>query len=237
MHLLPFLPSTSLLLLTHLSFTVPTVSASTPPCLASGSESEINNALRIGGAHTTVVLCPGSVHRLQHPIQFTAPYQTLTTEGDRRDYLRALLIVDGEDQATAIQADCSQCSGAIVKSLIIDGNRPLLLRVPKGDALIEMGNAERQSVIGCKLFEPRGWSALHFREGDRLHCTGALVKDNEIGPAGEEWDIEYDGISEPEPRFGNPRADGISLACKNSIVEGNVSNFMTSSSFWSFEID
>lgn len=191
-------------------------------CLPSGSEVEINNALRRGGAHTTVTLCPGSVHNLEEPIKFTAPSQTLTTEGDRKDHLRALLIVRGEDQATAIKADCAQCSGGQIRSLQVDGNRPMLLRVPKGGALLELGNSERQTVRDCRLWEPRGWSCLHFREGDRLQCSDALVKDNEIGPAGEEWDFEYDGSKEPEPRWGNPRADGISLACKNSVVEGNI---------------
>jgi len=45
------------------------------------------------------------------------------------------------------------------------------------------------------------------------------------GPCGEEWDDEYDGLSESEPINGNPRADGISLACQDSIVERNVSCF------------
>lgn len=43
------------------------------------------------------------------------------------------------------------------------------------------------------------------------------------GPCGEEWDDEYDGMDEIRPPWGNPRADGISLACKDSIVERNVS--------------
>ncbi|KAJ9091756.1 hypothetical protein QFC19_008966 [Naganishia cerealis] len=48
-----------------------------------------------------------------------------------------------------------------------------------------------------------------------------LQADRAEGPAGEEWDDEYDGSTEAEPRFGNPRADGISLACKDSMVSGN----------------
>lgn len=42
------------------------------------------------------------------------------------------------------------------------------------------------------------------------------------GPCGEEWDINYDGLEEKSPLWGNPRSDGISLACMNSVVEGNV---------------
>jgi hypothetical protein len=39
--------------------------------------------------------------------------------------------------------------------LVIDGNRPLLLRVPMGEALVELGNANGQLVENCKLYEPR----------------------------------------------------------------------------------
>lgn len=125
----------------------------------------------IGGESTTVTLCPGSVHRLNSSIIFTAPSQTLTTLGNPKDRNRAMLVVDGEDLACAIRyvtsirielkanmrirADCKQCSHAMIRSLVIDGNRPQLLRIPKGDALIEVGNAESQTVRDCKLYEPR----------------------------------------------------------------------------------
>jgi hypothetical protein len=42
-----------------------------------------------------------------------------------------------------------------VQDLIIDGNRPLLLRMPMGEALVELGNANDQKVENCKLYEPR----------------------------------------------------------------------------------
>ncbi|EIW73699.1 hypothetical protein TREMEDRAFT_24408 [Tremella mesenterica DSM 1558] len=193
-----------------------------PRCLPSGDEKPINDAFSKGGKGTTVLLCPGSVHRLRNPVVFTAPRQTLTTEGDPAGRERAMLIVEGEDQATAIHADCKQCSWAMIQSLIVDGNRPLLLRVPSGAALIEVGNAEGQTVRDCRLYEPRGWSALHFREGDDKQCRKGLIVGNEIGPCGEEWDDEYDGVVERSPPWGNPRSDGISLACQDSLVEKNV---------------
>ncbi|WOO77376.1 uncharacterized protein LOC62_01G000959 [Vanrija pseudolonga] len=192
------------------------------PCLASGDETAINQALSAGGKGTTVSLCPGSVHRLQAPVVFTAPQQTLNTAGglkEGRD--RAMLVVEGKDQAVAIFADCKACSYATIDGLIVDGNRPQLLRVPKGGALIEIGNGDGQAVTNCRLYEPRGWSALHIREGDSLNCRKAYIANNEIGPCGEEWDDDYDGVIELEPSWGNPRADGISLACRESIIEGN----------------
>jgi hypothetical protein len=53
------------------------------------------------------------------------------------------------------RADCSNCHSITIRSLIVDGNRPLLLRVPKGEALVEMGNAEAQVIQDCRLLEPR----------------------------------------------------------------------------------
>lgn len=50
-----------------------------------------------------MTLCQGSTHRLKNPIMFTAPRQTLTTEGDPKGRERAMLIVEGEDQAVAIK--------------------------------------------------------------------------------------------------------------------------------------
>ncbi|KAJ9103736.1 hypothetical protein QFC21_002196 [Naganishia friedmannii] len=184
-------------------------------CIPSGRATEvlINERFRIGGPRTTVTLCPGSIHRLQAPIEFTAQGQVLTTQGNVQGWKRAMLLVEGEDQSMAIKADCSNCHSITIRSLIVDGNRPLLLRVPKGEALVEMGNAEAQVIQDCRLLEPR--------EGDWKSCRGGIIKNNVIGPAGEEWDEEYDGSEDPEPRFGNPRADGISLACKDSTVSGN----------------
>ena len=53
------------------------------------------------------------------------------------------------------RADCDTCSHSTIESLIIDGNRPQLLRIPKGGALIETGNGEGQTVRNCRLYEPR----------------------------------------------------------------------------------
>ncbi|CAK9781012.1 hypothetical protein CC85DRAFT_269460 [Cutaneotrichosporon oleaginosum] len=191
-------------------------------CLPSGDERPINEALSRGGAGATVTLCPGSVHHLYAPIHFTAPRQTLTTSGQVVGHDRAMIIVQGEEQSVAICGDCPGCDYLTVSDVIIDGNRPQLLRIPKGEALIEMGNADGHRVTGCRLYEPRGWSALHIREGDRKQCRRAHIDNNVIGPCGEEWDEEYDGFVEKEPVWGNPRADGISLACKESVVEHNV---------------
>lgn len=56
---------------------------------------------------------------------------------------------------SSIRADCKECSFATIRSLEVNGNRPLLLRVPVGGALLELGNGEGQIVRDCKLYEPR----------------------------------------------------------------------------------
>jgi hypothetical protein len=60
-------------------------------------------AYRAGGSDTTVELCPGSIHRIQSPILMTASKQVLTTEGDPKDRMRAMILVEGENQAMAIK--------------------------------------------------------------------------------------------------------------------------------------
>jgi hypothetical protein len=72
-------------------------------CLHSGSERQINEALAKGGKGAVVTLCSGSVHRLNASVAFTAGRQTLTTEGDPKGRERAMLIVEGESLATAIE--------------------------------------------------------------------------------------------------------------------------------------
>ncbi len=56
-----------------------------------------------------------------------------------------------------------------------------------------------------------------------MACHGALIEGNTIGPVGEEWVEERDGEDPERSPVGKPLADGLSLACKDSIVRGNVS--------------
>jgi hypothetical protein len=53
------------------------------------------------------------------------------------------------------RADCRHCNKVNIKSLIIDGNRPELLRIKQGDALVELGNAHSQTIKDCRILEPR----------------------------------------------------------------------------------
>jgi hypothetical protein len=69
-----------------------------------------------------------------------------------------------------------------------------------------------QTVQNINAHDPRGWSTLHFIEGAVTNnvpqCQGARILNNTLGPAGTDT---------PSGTW----ADGISLACGNSLVQGN----------------
>lgn len=143
-----------------------------------------------GGAGTTVYLCEGAVIPIQQAIYFYAANQTITTGtgviGAIVGPNRATLKVMGQDQSVAIFGADNGRSGAKVSNIIIDGGRQRLGRLPQGSALIEMGGTLNvgQTITGCKLFEPRGWSALHLIEGYQNSCSGGIVTNNQVGPCG-----------------------------------------------------
>ncbi|MFI9509661.1 right-handed parallel beta-helix repeat-containing protein [Nocardia sp. NPDC052566] len=175
-------------------------------CIASGTEADINAALTGSGAKA--VLCPNAVFTLAAPVMFTAPDQEVSTQGNPTDQTRAVLLVNGSKQTTAVNG--AGQSGAVLRNVQVDGNRPVLGSL-KGEALIVMGGAGTdQTVREIAAREPRSWSSLHIFEGavtdDVPQCQRATIVDNQIGPSGQ-----ADGTW----------ADGISLACGSSLVQGN----------------
>ncbi len=170
-------------------------------CIASGTDADVQAALTDVGS--VAVLCPGAVFQLQQTVFFTASDQEIRSEGLPTDSSRALLRVDHPDVATAV--DAGNNSRVKLRHVTIDGNRPELGIAEGG--LIEFGGAASDQLVeGVKAYEPRGWSVLVVTEGEGLACTGAVVRDNQLGPAGR---AEY------------IIADGISLACRDSTVTGN----------------
>lgn len=175
-------------------------------CIASGTEADINAALVGSGAKA--VLCPNAVFALAAPVAFTAPGQEVSTQGYPTDQTRAVLIVSGGNQTSAVNGVGE--SDIVLRNVQVDGNRPALGGL-QGDALIELGGAGAdQTVREIVAREPRSWSALHVFEGaisDNVpQCQRATIVDNQIGPSGHD-----DGSW----------ADGISLACGASLVQGN----------------
>ena len=76
-----------------------------------------------------------------------------------------------------------------------------------------MGGATSGQLIEyVRSFDPRAWSCLHISEGG-LHCSNTTVQNNDIGPCGSEGFDQW--------------ADGISVACANTIVRNNLINTPT----------
>jgi hypothetical protein len=167
-----------------------------------------------GGAGAEAVLCPGAVFTLNGTVAFTAPNQRLSTQGLPTDATRATLRVVGPSLATAVSG-LGQ-SGVALESVQIDGNRPALGRIQNGGALVVLGgDASGQLVNHVRSFEPRGWSSMQVFEGtvtnDVPGCQGAHVTNSQFGPSGT-FDGQQDGTW----------ADGLSFACGNSLIDGNV---------------
>ena len=174
-------------------------------CLDSGDQNAIN--ARLNGPDKVAVLCQGAVFELTDSVVISANRQQIYTEGFPTDSRRAILRIVSPNLVTAIIM--RDYSDVVLSNVIVDGNRPNL-GYQGGDALVYAGGSSSGQIIrSVKIMEPRSWSALHLIQGypsPGLPCRNALVEDNEIGPAGntnETW------------------ADGISLACTNTIVRNN----------------
>jgi hypothetical protein len=177
--------------------------APTAACLNSGDETAINAAL--AGQSGTAVLCPGAVFDLHSSIVFTRNGQQLYTETLPTGSARATLRIVSPSLATALVL--TDRSGVLVSNVIVDGNRTALGWLPDGDALIAAGgDASGQQVEYVSAFEPRGWTCIHVWEGAGKSCAGVSIAHNDFGPAGQ-----------PNGQW----ADGLSLACRGSMVFDN----------------
>jgi hypothetical protein len=194
---LPVIPSPAAVNTPQVTRT-PVPTATSQPCLESGNQDDINARLRLFG--DVAVLCQGAVFELTGPVIISADSQKIYTEGLPSDERRAVLRIVSPEVTTAVLM--RDFSYILLANVIIDGNRPSL-GYKTGDALIYAGGYSRGQIFrALKIMEPRSWSALHLIEP----CSDALVEDNDVGPAGY-----------PDGTW----ADGISLACTNSIVRNN----------------
>ena len=192
-------------------------------CLRFADYNNINQAFIDGGPGTKVFLCPAKTYRLTGTIVFTAADQELATLGYPSGAERARLLLNG-GFATAIQGDCRRCARVTVTNIIIDGNRAKLGRMIDSNlatGLVVLGGNEGQTIKNSWIKDPRGFTAIHVREGDKLQCKSATIEKNEIGPVGEEYKPEVDGPDPEMSPLGRPLADGVSIACKDSYVRSN----------------
>jgi parallel beta-helix repeat protein len=186
-------------------------------CIASHNNPQIDDSPQINAALQTAgsiaSLCPNTNYYLYNSINFKAQSQEISTAGYPTDATRATLVVMG----TITRAIAGVGFSFIrIKNIAVNGNRPGLGFVPAnpGLALIEIGGISTgQLVEYVHAYEPRSWSTLHIYEGavgnpNDTSCNGAQILNNQIGPAGQPSDKQW--------------ADGISLGCTHSTVEGNV---------------
>lgn len=184
-------------------------------------------SLADGGAGTTVNLCPNAQINLETSIYFYAANQTLQTGGLPFDSTRAVLTITDSGTTCAIYGADDGNDGVTLKNIIVNGNRDGLGWAPNGLALIEMGGNNRGQVIqNVKSYDPRGWSALHLIEGYQNSCSGSKILNNELGPSGHapSGAQQFRMVKMKRETGTYPPgqwADGLSLACKNSIATGN----------------
>jgi parallel beta-helix repeat protein len=188
------------------------VAAAASSCIASGTDASINAALVGTGAQA--VLCPGAVFNLANSVTFTAPDQEILTQGLPTGSTRAILRVDGSSLTTAVNGNGQ--AGVTVENIQVDGNRPNLGPSSTGGALLEMGGAGTGQIVqNVFAHDTRSWSTLHFIEGTVTNstpqCQNGQILNNQIGPAGNP------GL----PGVTTGWADGISMACGDTLVKGN----------------
>lgn len=179
-------------------------------CIGSGDETQILK--RVNDGALEIPLCPKATIRLKKPIVLNKPGQKIFTSGLPSGDERATLVLSSAAVGFAIESYHSRTE---IRNIIVDGNRRALGYLPaktEGHALIQLGGEVTGVVVDeVKAGDPRTWStiALHGGAGhDKgAGCTDAIVSNNEIGPAGtsdERW------------------ADGVSLACRRSVVKNNL---------------
>jgi len=119
---------------------------------------------------------------------------------------------DGTGHTTAVNGQCVDCSGCKLRNIQVNGTRNGHGSI-LGGANIEMGGPTKGQVVEfVKSYDPRSWSCLHASEGV-LNCSDITIQNNDIGPCGVD---QYDQW-----------ADGISVACPQSVVRNNMINTPT----------
>ncbi|KAI6018315.1 hypothetical protein EDC04DRAFT_2743358 [Pisolithus marmoratus] len=185
------------------------------PDPTSNLTTRLNQMLSSSGPGYILSLCPGQQYPITAPLLFTSPNQEISTQGYPTGSDRATLVVsgpvfsNGTGHSTAVDGTCASCDGVTLRNIQINGTR---LGAPplNGGANIEMGGSNSNQVIEyVHSFDPRSWSCLHVAEGN-LSCNNVTVQNNDIGPAGSDLFQQW--------------ADGISVACRNTLIRNNMIN-------------
>lgn len=182
-------------------------------CISSGDHSTINNALRSGGAGAVVQLCENALIKITDTISFSADDQEISTQNYPTGSTRATIqIAPGASVNTLITGRNNRIK---IKNIQLDGNRGGAGFKQDGGANIEIGGQSTGQVVSnVASRNPRGWSCLHVigSGNDGSPCKQASIINNDIGPCGQ---------SGQNDQGQGLWADGISLDCTDSLVQGN----------------
>ncbi len=181
----------------------PVVSIGTD-CLPSGTDQELQAAI---DRRATVTLCPRAEVTLNAPL-ILRQGTTLGTAG--------MPVSPAEMATVRVSPTFPSPSGAAIVSsgsdirllaVRFDGNRRGLgAREPLG--LIELGPGQNYDVEGCAFTDAPGWTHLHLLEP----CETSVVSGNVVESA-------------PRPHSdGAALADGFSISCAHTRIEGNQIN-------------
>lgn len=183
-------------------------------CISSGDQNTINSALQSGGNGAVIQLCANALIQITDQISFTADNQEISTQGYPTDSTRATIqVAPGSSASTLIYG--KNFNNIRIKNLQLEGNRQGAGLFPGGAANIEIGGfTTGQVVSNVASRNPRGWSCLHaIGSGDDSNpCKNVTITNNDIGPCGQ---------SGTDANGNAQWADGISLDCTASLVQGN----------------
>ncbi|ORX37311.1 hypothetical protein BD324DRAFT_625659 [Kockovaella imperatae] len=173
----------------------------------SSSTAQLQALLQEGGEGYKLELCRNQIYSLTDVLSYTAAGQEISTEKYPKDESRATLKVAGFNVTCAVKATANGLDGIALRNVQIDGNRGNEPIYTAPQANIEFGGMNSGQLIEyVRSYDPRGWSCMHIAEGP-FTCRGATIQYNDIGPCGSEAFQQW--------------ADGISLSCQESLVQGN----------------
>ncbi|KAK0190468.1 hypothetical protein F5146DRAFT_1223358 [Armillaria mellea] len=145
-------------------------------------------------------LCAGAEYLLQSPILFAAPQQEISTvgypTGDERATLSSMDRSSMEQgHTTAIDGTCANCTGIKIKNIQINGTRLGATPTLEGPILRSVDLLQiKSSNMSDRMILEAGHNAT--------------IQNNDIGPCGSDLFQQW--------------ADGISVACANSVVRNNM---------------
>jgi hypothetical protein len=170
-------------------------------CLGTGTGKALQDAI---DSRQTVVLCRRAVITLDDTVTLRQGL-TLMTDGMPTDPAEMATIRLGpklpEQITVALRGSGSDIH---IMAVFFDGNRHMLgardHQIP-----LELGSGDRYIVQGCVFSDSPGWTHLHLQE----RCGSSTIVDNVVESA-----------VRPHDNTGH-WTDGMSIACSNTLIEGN----------------